>query len=44
MVKDLFQVFLWTLSFSGKQVTWRGARYRLEEGGKLIPLVELEAK
>jgi len=44
MVKDLFQVFLWTLSFSGKQVTWSGARYRLEEGGKLIPLVELEAK
>jgi ceramide glucosyltransferase len=44
IVKDLLQVFLWTLAFAGKQVTWRGARYRVEEGGRIIPLFELEAK
>jgi ceramide glucosyltransferase len=44
VLKDLLQVLIWALSFSGKQVTWRGTRYRIEVSGKLIPLREVEAK
>ena len=35
VLKDLFQVAIWFLAFTGREVTWRGVRYRVETGGKL---------
>jgi ceramide glucosyltransferase len=40
IIKDLLQVLLWALSFTGKEVTWRGNNYRVEEGGRLTPLLD----
>jgi ceramide glucosyltransferase len=34
-VKDLFQVPVWALAFTGNRVTWRGRRFRVSTGGKL---------
>jgi ceramide glucosyltransferase len=35
-IKDLLQIVVWTLAFTGDQVTWRGQRFRIDTGGKLI--------
>ena len=35
-VKDLLQVVIWTLAFLGNHVEWRGQRYRVLPGGKLL--------
>ena len=35
-LKDLLQVMIWTLAFLGDHVTWRGERYRVLRGGKLV--------
>lgn len=35
-VKDLLQFVLWALAFLGNRVEWRGQRYRVERGGKLV--------
>ena len=35
-VKDLLQVAIWTLAFLGNHVEWRGQRYRVLSGGKLV--------
>jgi ceramide glucosyltransferase len=35
-VKDLFQVVLWAQSFLGSHIVWRGIRYRVQPGGKLV--------
>jgi len=34
-IKDLAQAGLWTMSFMGKEVEWRGERYRIQPGGTL---------
>ncbi len=35
-VKDLLQVAIWALAFLGNHVAWRGQRYRVLTGGKLV--------
>jgi ceramide glucosyltransferase len=35
-LKDLLQVALWFLAFAGRQVTWRGERFRVVRGGRLL--------
>jgi ceramide glucosyltransferase len=34
-VRDLLGFFLWTASYSGNVIEWRGEKYRLEFGGKM---------
>jgi len=36
-VKDILQTIIWALSFIGNHVIWRGVRYRVQPGGKLVP-------
>ena len=36
-VKDILQTVIWALSFIGNHVIWRGIRYRVQPGGKLVP-------
>jgi ceramide glucosyltransferase len=38
LVKDLVQVALWVLAFTGHTVEWRGERYRVRRNGELVPL------
>ncbi|HYV31856.1 MAG TPA: glycosyltransferase [Candidatus Binatia bacterium] len=40
LVKDVFQVALWALAFTGRQVAWRGVNYQIEAGGKLVKLAD----
>jgi ceramide glucosyltransferase len=40
-LKDLAQVALWFLAFSGNTVEWRGRKMRLDRDGKLVPNTEL---
>lgn len=35
-LKDLLQVVLWALAFLGQHVTWRGERFRVQKGGRLV--------
>jgi ceramide glucosyltransferase len=35
-VKDLLQVFIWARAFVGNHITWRGQRFRVLHGGKLV--------
>jgi len=35
-VKDLFQFIIWAQSFLGNHIVWRGVRYRVERGGRLV--------
>ena len=37
-IRDLFALGIWVLSFFGREVVWRDARFRLEPGGKIKPL------
>jgi ceramide glucosyltransferase len=37
-VRDLISFIVWLISFSGNTVEWRGDRFRLEAGGKLVPI------
>lgn len=37
-VADALSLLLWALAFAGNTVTWRGRRYRLVHGGRLMPL------
>lgn len=37
-IKDLLQVPIWALAFFGKEIVWRGERFRVDRGGKLTPL------
>jgi ceramide glucosyltransferase len=37
-VKDLLQVALWLLAFTGSTLEWRGERYRVQRNGELVPL------
>jgi ceramide glucosyltransferase len=36
-VRDLEGFFLWVASFTGKTILWRGERYRLLRGGRIVP-------
>ena len=36
LLKDVLQVGIWALAFLGSRVTWRGERYRVLRGGKLV--------
>jgi ceramide glucosyltransferase len=40
VVKDVLQLGVWALAFTGRQVVWRGVSYRVEHGGKLVRLPE----
>jgi ceramide glucosyltransferase len=35
-VKDLLQVIIWARAFVGNHITWRGQRFRVLRGGKLV--------
>ncbi len=35
---DTLSITLWALAFAGNTITWRGDRYRMTRGGRLIPL------
>jgi ceramide glucosyltransferase len=35
-LKDILSFFIWAWSFMGSTVTWRGIRYRLVKGGKIV--------
>ncbi|WP_237269910.1 bacteriohopanetetrol glucosamine biosynthesis glycosyltransferase HpnI [Synechocystis sp. CACIAM 05] len=37
-LRDCFGLVFWALSFSQRQVQWRGITYRLTKGGKMIPV------
>jgi ceramide glucosyltransferase len=36
-IKDLLRAIIWALSLLGNTVVWRGRKYRVQRGGKLIP-------
>jgi ceramide glucosyltransferase len=36
-VKDLLQLGIWVVAFTGNRITWRGQHFRVERDGKLIP-------
>jgi ceramide glucosyltransferase len=38
-VRDLLGFFLWCASFLGTEIVWRGERYELRAGGKMVPKV-----
>lgn len=35
-LRDLLGFFLWCASFAGTEIVWRGERYRLSAGGKMV--------
>ncbi|HEX3718707.1 MAG TPA: glycosyltransferase [Verrucomicrobiae bacterium] len=35
-IKDILDVFVWASSFLGNKIVWRGERYRILRGGKLV--------
>ena len=37
-IKDILQAVIWALAFCGNTVEWRGQRYRVQAGGKLVRL------
>ncbi|HZQ23345.1 MAG TPA: bacteriohopanetetrol glucosamine biosynthesis glycosyltransferase HpnI [Terriglobales bacterium] len=41
-IRDLAAAFIWAFSFAGHSITWRGQRYRLEEG-RLMRIEDREA-
>lgn len=41
LMKDLFQLGIWTLALTGRRVVWRGVDYRVEPGGRLVKLPEV---
>jgi len=38
LFKDLLQVVIWALAFFGKHIDWRGQRFEVRAGGKLVRL------
>lgn len=39
LAKDLLQVAVWALAFTGRQVSWRGEDFQVEAEGRLVRLV-----
>lgn len=37
LMKDLLQVLIWGLAFTGDEVVWRGQKFRVLPGGRLMP-------
>ncbi len=37
-VKDLLQIAIWLMAFTGNRITWRGRDFRVQPNGKLVPL------
>ncbi len=37
-VKDIFQLAIWVLAFTGNRITWRGQRFKVQRSGKLVKL------
>jgi hypothetical protein len=35
-VKDLLQTVIWALAFFGRRICWRGERFEVRAGGKLV--------
>ena len=44
LAKDLLQVPVWALAFTGRHVTWRGERLRVTGGGRLQPVSSGESR
>ncbi len=40
IVKDVFQLAIWGLAFTGRDVAWRGVNYRVQSGDRLVRLSE----
>ena len=38
LVKDILQIAIWLLAFTGNRITWRGRQFRVQPSGKLVPL------
>ncbi|HMC29056.1 MAG TPA: hypothetical protein VKM56_14795, partial [Verrucomicrobiae bacterium] len=38
LVKDILQIVIWFLAFTGNRITWRGRQFRVQPNGKLVPL------
>jgi len=38
LFKDLLQVVIWALAFFGKHIDWRGQRFEVRAGGKLVKI------
>lgn len=36
-IKDVLQVMIWVFAFLGDEVVWRGQKFRVFKGGKLMP-------
>lgn len=41
LVKDMFQLGMWALAFTGRRVVWQGVNYRVEAGGRMVKLMEV---
>ena len=39
---DLLTFTAWASSFAGNRIRWRGALYRIVDGGRMIELEEVE--
>ena len=38
LLYDMVRPFIWVCSFFGNTVVWRGQKYRVLRGGKLVPI------
>jgi len=38
LVKDILQIAIWFLAFTGNRITWRGRQFHVQPNGKLVPL------
>ena len=43
-LRDLLSCALWLAAFFGDSVVWRGARFRLGKGGRLLPYSDAPAR
>lgn len=41
LAKDVLQLGIWALAFTGRRVVWRGVDYRVESGGRLVKLPDV---
>jgi ceramide glucosyltransferase len=37
-IKDLLQLAIWVLAFTGNRIQWRGREFQVQPNGKLVPL------
>jgi len=36
-LKDLLQLAIWVLAFTGNRIRWRGREFQVQPSGKLVP-------